>query len=121
VKFWVEQVMIMVCWAGTIAVLVILAALLGCHRNNLAPAKPQLPVVVPIAVVAWPSPLKPHCEVPDLPAVPDIFLWTKITDEEAGRVYVTQRQLADLVVWHNDVKHWGDQITKCVEKLSENH
>lgn len=76
--------------------------------------------VIPVAITAWPSPIRSTCELSDLPPVPDVFLWQHVGDsEETGRYYVTQRQLADLVAWHKDVKHWGDLIYKCLDKLTD--
>lgn len=88
----------------------------GCAAKQ----KPSsLPGVLPVAVVSWPAPIKQKCELSDLPAVPDVFVWTTIPDDEAGRIYITQRQLADLVVWMKDVWHWSGLATRCLEKLTE--
>lgn len=86
----------------------------GCSK----PA-PRVPGVLPVAVVAWPSPIKPKCEVADVPPVPDVFLWKKMTEEESGRVYVTERQLADLVVWNHDMTTWAGTVTHCLRLMTE--
>lgn len=51
-------------------------------------------------------------------AVPDVFVWTQISEEEAGRIYINQRQLADLVVWLKDVHHWAGLQQSCLQKLT---
>ncbi len=96
-------------WAA--ATLFMLAT--GCSR----PPAPQLPGVLPVAITAWPARIRPECSVQELPAIPDVFIWTQITDEQAQRVYITQRQLADLVVWLNDVRHWSETTNVCLRKL----
>lgn len=97
-------------WAA--ATLFMLAT--GCSR----PPAPQLPGVLPVAVVSWPSPIKASCQLSDLPDVPDVFVWTQIADEEASRIYISQRQLADLVVWMKDVRHWAGLQASCLRKLT---
>lgn len=94
--------------AGVLALLTI---------GGCAARAPTLPGVLPVAITAWPSPIKPQCQLSDLPQVPDVFVWTQIADEEASRIYISQRQLADLVVWMKDVHHWAGLYQRCVERL----
>ena len=95
------------------------ALAIGAGGCAAAASKPQLPGVLPVAVVSWPAPIKPDCELSDLPQVPDVFIWTQISDDEASRIYITQRQLADLVVWLKDVQQWSGLTTRCLEKLAK--
>lgn len=98
---------------GMLGALVVVLLFGGC-----AASKPALPGVLPVAITAWPSPIRPDCELSDLPQVPDVFIWTQISDDEASRIYITQRQLADLVVWLKDVQQWSGLTTRCLEKLT---
>ncbi len=99
---------------GMLAALAVCLLFGGCGGKQR-----QLPGVLPVAITAWPSPIRPKCELPDLPQVPDVFVWTQISEEEAGRVYINQRQLADLVVWLKDVQMWSSLTTRCLEKMTE--
>ena len=95
------------------------ACALAIVSGGCAASKPTLPGVLPVAITSWPSPIKPDCELSDLPQVPDVFIWTQISDDEASRVYITQRQLADLVVWLKDTQQWAGLVTRCLEKLAK--
>lgn len=108
---------------GLIAACILAMSVGGCasnaRANNAALPKGVLAGVVPIAVVSWPSPIRPKCEIPDLPDVPDVMMWKKLTEEESGYVYVTQRALAELVMWNKDAAHWAGAVTKCLRLMSE--
>ena len=88
----------------------------GCAASK--PPASSLPGVLPVAVVSWPAPIRPQCDTSELPQIPDVFIWTKASEEESTRIYITQRQLADLVVWFKDVKQWADLQTACLGKLT---
>lgn len=92
----------------------------GCARKP-SPQKPTLAGVLPVAVVSWPTPIRPDCVIPDLPEPPDVLLFEKPDDADLSRFYVTQRQLADLVQWHADVRHVMSAYATCLRKLSEAH
>lgn len=100
---------------GMLGALMIVLLCGGCMRQ----AAPTMPAVLPVAITAWPAPIKPDCELSDLPQVPDVFVWTQISDEQSQRIYITQRQLADLVVWLKDVQQWSGLVTRCLEKLAK--
>jgi hypothetical protein len=105
---------------GLITACIVAMSAGGCaSKNNVAAPKAALAGVVPIAVVSWPSPIRPKCEIPDMPQVPDVMLWKKLTEEEAPYVYVTQRALGELMVWNHDLKTWADAATKCLRLMSE--
>lgn len=93
---------------GIVAIILVLEA--GCSSSSR---------VLPVAVVAWPSPIKPKCEIPELPTPPEIVSYESPTSAGLDHYYVTLRQIQDMIQWHADVRHWGDAVTKCLEKLSD--
>lgn len=75
--------------------------------------------VVPVAVVAWPKTIRPECEIPEVPAVPDLRAFEAPNSPGLERIYVSQRQVGDMVAWQKDVKQWADQVNKCLGKLTQ--
>lgn len=98
---------------GLLSALAIMLAC-GCATK---PVLPTVPGAVPVSIVSWPAPIQPECEIAELTQIPDVFVWTQITDEQAQRVYITQRQLADLVVWFKDLRLWTELTNSCLRKL----
>lgn len=73
---------------------------------------------VPVAIVAWPKPIRPRCEIPDVPAVPELHVYQN-PNGTLDRYYVNRREVEDLVDWQKDVKLVLDAVGKCLGKLAD--
>ena len=101
---------------GLITACVVAMSVGGCAKTS--PLQPGARVI-PVAITAWPSPIGPACALPDLPEPPNMMLFERPDEADLSRYYVTQRQLADLVQWHSDVRHVLTAYAECLRKLTE--
>lgn len=90
----------------------LVVALVACHRGIEPTA------VLPIAVVSWPSPIRPHCTLPELPPLPPLAAYTTTTGTALERTYVGVHELNDLRMWLAQASHLIVAQRACLEKLT---
>lgn len=100
------------------AVLIALVAALGCSRAP-APTLPKGTPAVPVAIVAWPAPIKPTCKIEREREVPKLSVYT--ADGQAGGVmyYVTFGELSKYVEHLKDAALVRAQIVDCLSRLAD--
>ena len=84
----------------------LLAMLLTSCRAGAEPTHP-------VAIVAWPSPNKPSC---DLPPVPPPYVLVGYPNE--GRIYMTVSDLAGLTMYEASLNAWAQQVALCMSKMA---
>lgn len=94
-----------------------LCLLAACSPAVRLPSSMQ---ALPVAVIAWPSPIRPTCDLAELPQQPPMPGHEAATDANAlERYYVNSRDVAAMTEWSFAVKKWADQITRCLGKMSD--
>lgn len=104
---------VMLGWIIAAALLMLAGLILSACRTS--PPSPM--ATVPVAIVAWPSPVKPSCDLARPPAPPSLLLPS--IDDDRTRVYVTKRDVEDLKTWQISMLGWAEEITRCLGKVTQ--
>jgi hypothetical protein len=95
--------------------LIVVLAIAACSRPALTPMPP-----VPVAIVAWPSPVRPDCYLPEITPPPKLTPFEKIDPLDAPRTYVRAADVHDFVAWAENLYQAHDLHRKCLQKLTGN-
>lgn len=89
-------------------------ALAACTRGMSTPSQATLPV----AIVAWPSQLKPSCDIPVIPA-PAVI----VGFPDSEKIYVTKRDVEGLVIYNASLNASlnasAQAVAKCIGKVTQ--
>lgn len=94
-----------------------ISALLFAAACSSSP-RPMAPI--PISVVAWPSPIRPTCHLPDLPKLPEVMSYESFDPSLGRQVYVRQATIDELRAWLEQIRTVVDLHRVCLEKLTGN-
>lgn len=104
-----------------LVVVVLLGLAGGCHRSK-APKVPKPEAVLPVAIVAWPSPVKPTCDLVELNIPPTLAPRNAIdggNGDPTQRYYVNARDVVDLAAWIQRAQVAIEQQRRCLQKMTE--
>lgn len=106
---------------ATSAVVVPCCARPDARRGTFSQAVDNLAQVTPVAIVAWPSPLRPKCQIRDLPEHVNVQVFA-VEDADNGplrRYFVNGRQIEAKLDEDRELRLVVQDLLTCVRMLTQ--